>query len=88
MKKVRTPKDSPAEPPTAVAGIHALPVRGLGVELEPASDKIELQILHEWSPDVHTYLLSIPAAKVLVDMLQNAVQEYLDSGELDQELET
>ncbi len=88
MKKVRIPKDSPPTPPCAIAGIQDLPVSALAVVLESEADKVVLHVRHEWSHDVHTYLLTIPAAKLLGDLLHDAVDQYLRSGELDQDDES
>ena len=91
MKKVRLPKGFSGTPPGAVPGERELPVSALDAELVLDSEMVLLRLVHMWEreEDSRSYLLTIPAAKLLERMLRDTVEQYLaDSLGLDQPSQT
>ena len=79
MQKVRLPEGFPATPPGAVPGERKLPVSALDAELVLESEMVLLRLVHMWEreEDARSYLLTIPAAKLLERMLHDAVEQYV-----------
>ena len=91
MKKVRLPEGFSAAPPGAVPRERKLPVSALDAELVLESEMVLLRLVHMWEreEDSRSYLLTIPAAKLLERMLRDAVEQYLaDSLGLEQPSQT